>query len=59
MSEDIEFHAKRARHELDASRHAKSATAAMLHLRLSSLHMEQARALRQEFTRDCQQSEAA
>ncbi len=49
MSEDIEFHAERARHELDASRRAKSETAAMLHLRLSSLHMEQARVLRQQF----------
>ena len=48
MSEDIEFHALRARNELDASRKAKSATAAMLHLRLSSLHIEQARALRQQ-----------
>jgi hypothetical protein len=48
VSEDIEFHSIRARHELDASRRAKSETAAMLHLRLSSLHMEQARTLRQE-----------
>lgn len=49
MGEDIEFHAARARNELNASRQAQSETAAMLHLRLSSLHMEQARALRQQF----------
>ena len=52
MSEEIEFHASRARNELDASRRAKSETAAMLHLRLSSLHMEQARALRQQSESD-------
>lgn len=49
MSDDIEFHALRARCELVASRMAKSETAAMLHLRLSSLHMEQARTLRQQY----------
>jgi len=48
VSEDIEFHAARARDELVASRRAKSETAALLHLRLSTLHMQQARTLRQQ-----------
>lgn len=43
---DVEFHSNRARAELAASRRAKSENAAVLHLRLSSLHQEQARVLR-------------
>ena len=54
MSEDIEFHATRARCELKASRLAKSEIAAMLHLRLSTLHQEQARALRQRMAHEHQ-----
>jgi hypothetical protein len=38
--EDIEYHAERARAELDRAYRAKGQAAADAHLRLSSLHMK-------------------
>lgn len=51
---DVEFHSVRAREELNASRRAKSENAALLHLRLSTLHQEQARALRRDSSSETQ-----
>ena len=52
---DVEFHSVRAREELNASRRAKSENAALLHLRLSTLHQEQARALRRDSSSETQE----
>jgi hypothetical protein len=41
----VQYHSKRALQELDFGLTASSTAAARAHLRLSSLHMEQARAL--------------
>lgn len=41
----VEYHSKRAMRELDLGLIATHSAAARAHLRLSSLHMEQARAL--------------
>jgi hypothetical protein len=42
---DFEFHARRAKAELDQARQASSAAAANAHLSLSRLHVERMRAM--------------
>ncbi|HEX8226038.1 MAG TPA: hypothetical protein VF605_19700 [Allosphingosinicella sp.] len=46
--EDIEYHAQRARAELDQAHSAKDQAAAEAHMRLSSLHMKRVQSADEE-----------